>query len=84
MIRASLNASSAHGTAVVTGSTGIRYSRRLTTGASTTNLYGPGLPAPVWLRLTRVGSRVTTYYSTTGTSWTSIGYEDNIALGTSV
>ncbi len=83
MIRASLSASSAHGTAVVTGSTGIRYSRRLTTGASTTNLYGPGLAAPVWLRLTRVGSRVTTYYSTTGTSWTLIGYEDNIALGTS-
>jgi len=82
MIRASLNANAAHGFGHVTRGVGVRFLRRTTNGGTTTALAGPTIAAPVWVRAVRQGTRVTTYSSTNGTSWTTVG-SDTIALGSS-
>ena len=46
--------------------------RRLVDGGNTTSASGPGLDAPVWLRATRNGRQVSTFYSFDGTSWTPL------------
>ena len=79
MIRSSLAADSAHAMAEVTAGRGVQFSRRLSDGGATVYSAGPALTAPVWLRASRVGTRVTAYSSTDGTTWTTLG-SDTIAL----
>jgi hypothetical protein len=52
---------------------GIEFMARSATGGSTSWLSGATQTAPVWLKLTRAGSTVTGYVSTTGTTWTQVG-----------
>ena len=84
MIRASLNANSAHAFALVSASTvkGTAFQRRRQSGGASTHTGGPSATAPYWVRLVRAGTNVTAYVSSNGTSWTSLG-SDTIALGTS-
>ena len=84
MIRASLNANSAHAFALVSASTvkGTAFQRRRQSGGASTHTGGPSAMAPYWVRLVRAGTNVTAYVSSNGTSWTSLG-SDTIALGTS-
>ena len=51
MIRAGLDASSAHASFFVSPSKGIAFQRRLTSGAASISTGLPGVTAPVWLRL---------------------------------
>ena len=81
MIRASLAAGSIHGYTSETGSNGVYFRRRLATGGTTTSNQGAVVAVPIWVRLVRQGTLVTSYSSTTGTSWTLIGSQ-TIALGT--
>jgi regulation of enolase protein 1 (concanavalin A-like superfamily) len=83
MIRASLNANSAHAFALVSASTekGTAFQRRRQSGGTSTNTSGPSATAPYWVRLVRAGTKVTAYVSSNGTSWTTLG-SDTIALGT--
>ncbi len=81
MIRASLAANSAHAFALVSAGKGLAFQRRRQSGGSSTNTPGASLHAPYWVRLKRVGTQVTAYVSSTGSSWTSLG-SDTIALGT--
>jgi hypothetical protein len=80
MIRSSLAANSAHATAEVTAGRGVQFARRLGDGGATVYTAGPAGTAPAWLRATRVGTRVTAYSSSNGTTWTTLG-SDTIALG---
>jgi hypothetical protein len=82
MIRASLNANSANGYALVSPTSGVRYTYRPSTGAQTTSVVGPTMAPAMWLRAVRAGSVVTTAWSSNGTSWTTIG-SSTIALGAS-
>jgi Big-like domain-containing protein len=81
MIRKSLSPGSAHAMAVVTGSFGTAFQRRLADGGSSAHTAGPAGAAPRWVRLVRAGTRVTAYTSPDGTAWTTIG-SDTISLGT--
>ncbi len=81
MIRSSLAANAAHGFALVTPDNGVAFQRRLQTGGATSPGSGPSVTLPRWLRVSRVGTRLTAYTSTSGTSWTTIA-SDTIALGT--
>ena len=72
MIRKSLAADSAHTFGHVSARTGVRAARRLVDGGNTTSAPGPGLDAPVWLRATRKGRQVSTFWSFDGTSWTPL------------
>ena len=82
MIRSSLNANAAHAFSHVTVGAGVRYLRRSTSGGTTTVKSGTSSAAPIWVRAVRKGTLVTTYWSSTGSSWTTMG-TDTIALGTS-
>src|SRR5439155_8632327 len=53
---------------------GIAFQRRMTTGGTSVNTSGPGYTAPVWLRLTKIGNTVSTYYRKNITDpWTKLG-----------
>lgn len=83
MVRASLNGNSAHGLAVASYGMGVHFQRRRSTGATSLSTTGSSTAqTPVWVRAVRAGSRITTYRSTNGTSWTTIG-SDTITLGSS-
>ena len=89
MIRKSLAADSAHAFGHVSVRTGVRAARRLVDGGNTTSASGPGLDAPVWLRATRNGPQVSTFYSFDGTTWTPlatdlIAYDEAAYVGIGV
>ncbi len=73
MLRDSPAASAAHVVLDVRPNGSIEFMARSTAGGSTTWLAGATQAAPVWLKLTRAGSLVTGYVSTTGTTWTEVG-----------
>ena len=82
MIRASLTASAAHGYSLVSAARGVHFQRRRASGASSLSTAGALVTAPVWVRAVRAGSTVTAYWSSKGSTWTTIG-SDTIALGSS-
>lgn len=82
MIRASLGAGAAHGFAAATGGRGVSFQRRGSAGGVSAATAGANIKAPVWLRAVRSGTRVTTAWSSNGSTWTTIG-SDTIALGAS-
>ncbi len=81
MIRSSLSANAAHGYALVSAGKGTAFQRRLSSGARSSNTYGPSAAAPYWVRLVRVGTKVTAYSSADGKTWKVID-SATIALGT--
>jgi regulation of enolase protein 1 (concanavalin A-like superfamily) len=81
MIRSSLAANAAQGSALVSAGMGTEFERRTQTAGSSASTAVSG-SAPRWVRLVRAGTQVTAYTSVTGTTWTTIG-SDTIALGSS-
>ena len=75
MIRASLAANSAHAFTARTGSKGVAFQRRLSTGGSSTHLSGGVSSGPVWVRLRRTGNEFEAARSTDGLWWEIIGAE---------
>ena len=73
MIRASLSAGAAHAYMAATGSNGLHFRRRLASGATTSGTSGAAVAPPVWVRLVRQGTTVTSYSSSTGSTWTKVG-----------
>ncbi len=73
MIRETTASNSANAAVLVTPSNGVVMQWRTTTGGSCTNIDITGKTAPLWVRMVRNGSTFTGYYSTNGSSWTSIG-----------
>ncbi len=80
MIRASLAPDAAHGFALVSAGRGAAFQRRTLDSGSSTSTAGPLVTPPEWVRLMRIGTRVTAYASTDGTTWSTIG-SSTIALG---
>jgi regulation of enolase protein 1 (concanavalin A-like superfamily) len=83
MIRDGLGQSAAHAFTLATASNGIRFQRRVTAGdvsAFATTVSGA---APYWVRLKRAGNTFTSYVSTDGTNWTTVGSYD-ITMATAV
>ena len=81
MIRSSLVANAAHGSALVSAGRGVAFQRRLNNGGSSGTTSGPSVNAPYWVRLVRKGTTVTGYSSPNGTTWSTISSR-TIALGT--
>ncbi|HLA84944.1 MAG TPA: fibronectin type III domain-containing protein, partial [Thermoguttaceae bacterium] len=74
MIRETLEAGSKYAFTLISPSNGTRLQSRATTGAATvTNATGPTATAPYWVKLTREGDLFTSYVSSNGTSWTTVG-----------
>jgi hypothetical protein len=73
MIRESLNAGAREGSALVSRAGGIAFRYRQANGNITKSTTSVSGVVPVWLKISRRGSVVTAYRSTTGTSWTALG-----------
>jgi regulation of enolase protein 1 (concanavalin A-like superfamily) len=73
MIRATLAATSAHAYALVSAGRGVHFQRRPSAGAQSASTAASTALPPAWVKAVRTGNTVTTYWSTTGSSWTTIG-----------
>jgi len=84
MIREDLTPGARHASLFVTPTTvkGVAFQRRTTAGGGSVSTAGPALTAPIWLRLSRVGSAVTAFYRTSDSGeWTRVGTETFATLG---
>ena len=82
MIRETLAANSRHAMMDITPANGSEFSRRLSTGGTTTATAGPGTP-PYWVKLVRSGSVFSGYVSSDGVNWTLVG-SSAISMASSV
>ena len=73
MIRESLTAGSVHAAAVVTPSNGVSFPQRAFPGDVSVQVNQTGVEAPMWVRLTRTGDRLTAEHSADGTTWVDVG-----------
>ena len=80
MIRESLNANARTAGVWVTPSSGIQFTRRTSTGGTTSVTSSTGKTAPYWVRLTRSGSTFKAYMSTNGSTWNQLGKNTNISM----
>jgi regulation of enolase protein 1 (concanavalin A-like superfamily) len=85
MIRENLTAGSKYAAVVITPSNGIIFQRRTATNGTTANTTATGsqFVVPYWLKLTRTGNSLATYYSSDGLTWTSAG-SSSVTMGSSV
>jgi regulation of enolase protein 1 (concanavalin A-like superfamily) len=79
MLRQSLDPSSPQAFSLVSAGKGQAFQRRPAFGALSTHTAGPLVPAPLWVRLTRVGTMVTALTSFDGVSW-SVVDTDRVAF----
>ncbi len=82
MIRRSLASNAGHASMFVSSQQGLAFQRRPSDGASSVHTSGGAYAAPRWVRLTRRGSVITAYQSSTGTTWTTVGTQ-SLTLPTS-
>jgi regulation of enolase protein 1 (concanavalin A-like superfamily) len=80
MIRSSLAANAAHGFALVSAGKGVALQSRALDGGLSTSAPGSLAAPPQWIRLIRIGTKLTAYSSASGSTWTTIG-SGTIALG---
>jgi fibronectin type 3 domain-containing protein len=73
MIRESLNANSRQAMTNLTAVNGLEFLRRTKTGGSTSGVAVSGVSAPSWVRLVRSGNTFTSYRSSDGVNWTTVG-----------
>jgi DNA-binding beta-propeller fold protein YncE len=73
MIRQSLTPDSPHAMVDIEATAGAEFSRRLTTGGSTTVTGSTGIAAPYWVKLVRQGNTFSGYISKDGNTWTLLG-----------
>lgn len=73
MLRNGLASNAAHAYSAVTAGNGLAFQYRTTAGGASSHIGGPSGAAPYWVRLVRSGNTITSYVSTNGSSWTSIG-----------
>lgn len=75
MIRESTAAGARHAFACATPGNGVAYQRRTVAGGSSAHTAGPLRPAPMWVRLERIGSTITASSSIDGVAWQVIRTE---------
>lgn len=73
MMRETLNADSKHASMFATGSNGMAFQGRPTTGGSSVHTYGTAANAPYWVRITRRGDVFEGYDSPDGRTWRLVG-----------
>jgi regulation of enolase protein 1 (concanavalin A-like superfamily) len=85
MVRASdMDPQASHASLFATPGKGIAFQRRAAASESSVHTAGPFIAAPVWLRLARVGSRISAYYRRDASEgWSHIS-DDTIALAPAV
>ena len=82
MIRRSLATNAGHASLFVSSQQGLAFQRRPSDGANSLHTSVGAYAAPRWVRLTRRGSVITAYQSSTGSTWTAVGTQ-SLTLPTS-
>jgi PKD repeat protein len=85
MIRETLTAGSKYAAVFITPSNQILFQRRIATNHTTaiTTATGTDFVVPYWLKLTRTGNTLASFYSSDGVTWTSAG-SNSVTMGASV
>jgi regulation of enolase protein 1 (concanavalin A-like superfamily) len=83
MIRETLAANSKHAFMLLSGTAGLAFQRRASTGGSTLHTAGAWSAAPAWVRLQRQGSTITASHSSDGANWTTVGTQ-SISMASTV
>ena len=83
MIRNDLTSGSSHAFALVSGAHGLAFQRRTLAGGTSATTAGALVSAPQWVRLRRVGTTLTAWAGTDGSSWQTIG-SATVALNSAV
>jgi len=73
MIRATLAADSPHAYALASAGKGVNFQWRAAKGGLSASTAASTPPPPSWVRAVRAGTKVTTYWSANGTTWTTMG-----------
>ncbi|MCA9265112.1 MAG: DUF1349 domain-containing protein [Planctomycetales bacterium] len=73
MFRESLSASSTYVLAALTPTSGAEFSRRTAVGTFSDTNFQPGIAAPHWVRLVRLGDVFTAYVSADRVAWNEVG-----------
>ncbi len=86
MIRETLSANSRFAYTLVSGSNGVDFEHRVSTGGSAgpAGMFDGTSRAPYWVRLRRAGNVFTGYVSADGQSWRQQGSSVTIAMGATV
>ena len=82
MIRNDLTAGSAHRIMTMRANNTPQQLFRLTAGGNTSTANGAAASVPYWVRVQRVGSTFSVYDSADGATWTKIGSNQTITMGT--
>ena len=84
MFRETLAGGSIHGYSEIMQSAGNEFIYRTTTNATPGASSTPGIAAPYWVRITRVGNLVTAERSVNGTTWVQQGSTQTITMGSTI
>ncbi|MCX5643288.1 MAG: hypothetical protein NTZ17_01185 [Phycisphaerae bacterium] len=84
MIRETLEADSRHAAVVVTPSNGVSFPYRTATAGTSAQTNIGSLAVPYWVKLTRTENVFKAEYSMDGKTWTQVGTDTTIPMGTSV
>ena len=81
MIRNATAPSSANSISLLTGNNGSYAQWRASDGGATNLAAGSSFSIPVWLKVTKYGTTLRTFWSTNGSAWTEIGSAQTVNLG---
>jgi hypothetical protein len=82
MIRNSLDPDSMQVSLMLTPASNVIFSCRSSTGGACTTVTDTGCAPPQWLKVQRAGDVFSAYRSTDGTTWTQVGSDQTIGMGT--
>jgi hypothetical protein len=82
MFRDSSNPSAVFADVMATPGNGVTFQWRVTAGAVPSSVNVPGITAPVWVELTRVGNCFSAFSSSDGNTWTQLGTTQTITMNT--
>jgi hypothetical protein len=82
MFRDSADPSAVFADVMATPGNGVTFQWRATAGAVPSFVNLPGITAPVWVELTRVGNSFSAFYSGDGNSWTQLGTAQTFNMNT--
>ena len=84
LLRAGTAAGAAYAGVFATPGNGVVFQWRASANGATSSVTVPGVNVPVWVRLVRVGSGFSGYYSTDSSTWTQVGSSQSLALLTTL
>jgi hypothetical protein len=73
MMRSTLNPGAPQAFMLVSAGKGAAFQRRTVAGGLSTSTSGGAVTAPRWVKLSRRGTTITAFISSTGSSWTQVG-----------